>query len=126
MFDLDSKKAEKGGEKLPPDDQDVGLDIENALSFIDSEEYKEGSAPVQHKNPSTPSKESEKRPVRAKESPAGASPGHEPPRPRKVQETPAQKPISPPKAVEGTKTGKMWILWVGIAVMIVIITVFYF
>ncbi len=110
MPDLDSKKGEKDVAKGQAVGHDVGLDIENALSFIDSEEYKEAPPPVQQKNPPTPPSRTGKA-IHQKDSPARKAGDERVPRHRKIEESPAPKTMTPRNVAKETKRGKMWILW---------------
>jgi len=123
MSDLNPKEGEKGKAKVKSVDQDVGLDIESALSFIDSEEYKEGPPQTPATNPSAPAGRTVE-PIQPQRSNAEKPGDQKAPRPQKIEKVSAKKPMTPQNGVEGEKTGNKWLLWVGIAVFIIVAVFF--
>ncbi|MCF8127702.1 MAG: hypothetical protein K9N10_04240 [Deltaproteobacteria bacterium] len=121
MSDLNPKEGEKG--KAKPVDQSVGLDIESALSFIDSEEYQEIPPQTPATNPSAPVRHTVK-PVQLEGSYMEKSADEKAPRPRKIEEGSVKKPITPQNGVQGKTTANKWLLWVGIAVLMVLAVFF--
>ncbi len=123
MSDLNPKEGENGKAKVKSVDQDVGLDIENALSFIDSEEYNEVPPQSPATNPSTPARHTVE-PIQL-EGAYAEKPGDEKaPQPRKIEENPVKKPVTPQNGVEGEKTGNKGLLWVGIAILFIVAVFF--
>jgi hypothetical protein len=123
MSDLDPKEGGKGKAKVKSVDQSVGLDIESALSFIDSEEYQEIPPQTPATNPSAPERRTVK-PVQLEGSYMEKSADEKAPRPRKIEEGSVKKPITPQNGVEAEKRENKWLLWLGIAALIIFAALF--
>ena len=125
MSDLNPKEGAKNKAKVKSVDQDVGLDIENALSFIDSGEYNEVPPETQTAKPSTPAR----RMVEPLQMDGAYSekPGDEkPPRSRNIEEVPVKQSMASQQGAERRETGNKPLLWVGIAVLIMVAAFFLF
>lgn len=119
MSDLESKKGEKGRATVQSADKDVGLDIENALGFINSEEYQEVPPPIPGKNPST-ARTGAVQPTQQKDSNT-LKPGEKAElRPRKIEKVPVKKTVAPPHGKEVKKSGKMWIFFLGVTILVLV------
>ena len=125
MPDQESKEEEKGGAVVQSGHKNISLDIENALSFLDSEDDEKASPPKTAPKSPTKSKPSTTemkadKPLRRKETSA------ENPLEKEVlhlpedQEKVSQKRALTPDHSEGKKNTKTWILLLGVVILIVL------
>lgn len=116
MSDLESKKGEKGRATAQPADKDVGLDIENALGFINSEEYQEVPPPIPGTNPST-SEVGAVQPTQQKDSNTLKPGDRTALRLRKIEKGPVKKTVVPSRGKEVKKSGRMWVFFLGVTIL---------
>jgi len=119
MSDLNPKEGENGKAKVKSVDQSVGLDIESALSFIDSEEYQEIPPQRPATDPSAPARRTAE-PIELQGSYGEKPEDEKAPRPRKIEEDSVKKPITPQNGAKAERRENKWLLWVGIAVLMVL------
>jgi hypothetical protein len=119
MSDLESKKGEKGRVTVQSADKDVGQDIENALGFIDSEEYQEVPPPIPGTNPST-SGIGAVQPTQQKDSNTLKPGDKEALRPREIEKGPVKKTVTPPHGKEAKKSGKMWLFFLSVTILVLL------
>jgi len=125
MPDQESKREEKDRAVVQPAEKDVSLDIENALSFLDSEDDEEAVSPKTVPKPPAKSKPSNpeintEKPIRQKETGTAKPREKEMPVPRKDQEKSAQRRVLTPDQPEGKKSAKIWILLSGVVILIIL------
>ena len=123
MSDLESKKGGKDRVTVQSADKDVSLDIENALDFINSEEYQEGPPPIPGTNPST-SGIGAVQPTQQKDSNTLKPGDKETLCPRKIEKGPVKKTVAPPHAKEVKKSGKMWVFFLSVTILVLLAILF--
>jgi hypothetical protein len=119
MSDLGSKKGEKGRVTVRSADKDADLDIENALSFINSEKYQEVPPPIPGTNPST-SGIGAVQPTQQKDSNTLKPRGKEALRPREIEKGPVKKTVTSPHGKEVKKSGKMWLFFLSVTILVLL------
>ena len=125
MPDQESKREEKGLPAVQSSDVDVSLDIENALSFLDSEDDEKANPPKTVPNPpaapkpSTPEIKADK-PIRQNEISTAKPLEKEVPLSLEDQGKFVQKRTLTPDYPEGKKNTKIWILLLGVVILIVL------
>ena len=125
MSDPESKKENNRIVPKQSAEKSIVSDIEEALNFLDSEEYQEESQPVSHIKPS-PSKVA---PIQSPK-PKDATPI----RPRhnmasniqKIEQEPIKNPSTPSNPTKGKKeSGKQWVLYLGGIMILLAIFILY-
>jgi hypothetical protein len=125
MPDQESKKEEKDRTVVQPAEKDVSLDIENALSFLDSEDDEKAVSPETASKPPARSKPSNPeitadKPIQQKETSTVKPLEKEMLLSRKDQEKFAQRRVLTPDQPEGKKSTKIWILLLGLVILIIL------
>ena len=123
MSDLGSIKGEKGRVTVQSADKDADLDIENALGFINSEKYQEVPPPIPGTNPSTPGIGAVQ-PTQQKDSNTLKPGDKEALRPREIKKGPVKKTVLSPHGKEVKKTGKMWLFFLSVTILVLLAILF--
>lgn len=129
MSEQESKKEQQTGAGQSSAPADISLDIENALSFIETEEYEKAPppkpAPVTEKRPST-AKSVADEPVRQqKPDILEVSEKKESPPTQKIPRFPIEESVITPGDSKENKGTNIWILLAGVAVLVVLAFVFF-
>ena len=125
MPDQESKKGEKDRPVVQSAHKDVSLDIENALSFLDSEDDEKAASPERVSKPSatseppTPEIKADK-PIRQKETSTARPLEKEVRHSLEDQREFAQKKAMMPVHPERKKNTKIWILLSGVVVLMIL------
>ena len=124
MPDQESKKEEKDRPVVQSSHKDANLDIENALSFLDSEDDEKEVSPKRDSRPSatseplTPEIKADK-PIRKEEKSPAKSLEKEVRHSLEDAERISQKRALEP--AEGNKNTKIWILLSGVVVLMILV-----
>jgi len=119
MSDLGSKKGEKCRVTVQSADKNADLDIENALGFINSEKYQEVPPPIPGTNPST-SGIGAVQPTQQKDSNKLKPGDKEALRSRKIEKGPVKKTVTSPHGKEVKKSGKMWLFFLSVTILVLL------
>ncbi|EFK08226.1 conserved hypothetical protein [delta proteobacterium NaphS2] len=125
MPGLESRKEKKHRPMVQSGHKDISLDIENALSFLDSEDVEKAPPPqtvpksVAKSKPSTTEMKADK-PLRQKETSTENPLEKEVLHSLEDQEEFVQRRALPPDHSEGKKNTKIWVLLLGVVMLIVL------